>query len=161
MARAQIISMDFIMAFIIFMGAISIFFYSYQSNIRSSNFKIDPKTTFSKLANMENSFLSGARLVNFDEYIIDYESLTLHEILKGTENANYCIYLQNGTKILRNFEAVEGDNNIFFGDKKCGEVRFTPTSEGPICMGKEAIIITKPVVFNGGIMSLNVLACEK
>lgn len=161
MAKAQIISMDFIMAFIIFMGAISIFFYSYQSNIRSSNFKIDPKATFSKLTNMENSFLSGAKLVNFDEYITGYDPLTLHEILKGTENANYCIYLRNDTKILRNFEAVESDNNIFFGEKKCGEVRFTPTSEEPICRGKEAIIITKPVVFNGGIMSLNVLACEK
>jgi hypothetical protein len=160
MAKAQIISMDFIMAFVIFMVALSVFFFSFQSNLKKAAFQVDPKLIFDKLINMKDPFIHGAKIDGLDEYMLDYDPKALHDILRDTSESNFCIFIHNGTQVLRHFPAYANENNIYFGTKACGNDKFTPFFGTPSCKGKDALLLTKPVIYGTEVMSLNIYACS-
>jgi len=177
--KAQIISMDFVMTFAIYIFALSIFFFAITGNFSdSTNLDLNAELIFNKLANapnLETDILDGAKIINLEDFGGDsYKSYNV--FFRDFENPkfkkiDYCVFLHNETNILFHFSAYKKiyDNDeenleeypIFLGETKCGEGAMKRSNVKPSCKAKESIILEKPVLYEGEIMKLKVLVCAE
>jgi hypothetical protein len=129
--KAQIISMDFILTFVVYLFAVSIFFFGIQETYFSKQPELDINSDlmFAKLSNVydDYSFLENSKIItDFDSFIDAYDPETSYEkYFQSFESPlfkkiDYCIYLQDETGILRNFNVNKpGDYSIFIQGTEC------------------------------------------
>ncbi|MBN2368611.1 hypothetical protein JXC34_06325 [Candidatus Woesearchaeota archaeon] len=145
MAKSQVISMDFIMAFVIYLFALSFFFFSMQGILAtgaSASLDVPSELMFGKLEIVENedydfldsSKVDDAKLTKFmedfnprktyDFFFVDFEDF------RQFTRIDYCVYLErineNSTDILRNVAASKDhpsqDYSIMVTPEfKCGQ----------------------------------------
>ncbi len=174
MGKAQIISMDFILTFVVFLFAVSIFFFALDESYFSKEPELDINydLMFSKLSNVydEYSFLNNSRIIpNLDSLLlIDYNfSKAYEKYFQSFETPafsriDYCIYLQNKSGIVRNFKVSKpGEYLIFIKDDfECGSSPTMPYPDFDMqCRRDDALVYTKPVLYEGEIVELKILAC--
>ena len=173
MKRAQIISMDFILTFVVYLFAISIFFFALDESYFSNEIELDMNAdlVFSKLSNVydENyKFLDNSKIIlGFDDFLTNYDSSIGYEKYFQTfespvfSKLDYCIYLQNNSDIIRHFSTYTMDYSIFMiNDIECGQ---NPTlvyeDTVPECRNDESVLLSKPVLYKQDIIELKVLIC--
>ena len=177
MKRAQVISMDFVMTFAIYLLALSVFFFALKGNFTdSTSLDVNAELIFNKLTNaydLETDILDGAKVSNLDQFQgVGYDPHDGYRIFfRDFESANfkkidYCVFLQDKEDIVFHFEAYKddfslSDYSIFLGGSKCGEDPMFRSSVTPSCKAEESIILEKPVLYDGKIMKLKVLACAE
>lgn len=178
--KAQIISMDFILTFVVYLFAISIFFFAINESYFSKQIDLDinSELMFSKLSNVydeDYSFLENSKIIpDFDVFLSSYNPVVAYEkYFQSFDNLvfkdiDYCIYLERDNDIIRNFDVYSEnseDYSIFIlhdgFEVKCGTNKLNQYLNDPIldCRSDESIILIKPVLFNGEIVNLKVLAC--
>ena len=175
--KAQVISMDFVMTFGIYIFALSVFFFALKGNFSdNTSLDVNAELIFNKLTNaydLETDILDGAKISNLDQFeaepyksydvfFRDFESVNFDKI-------DYCVFLQDNTGIVYHFAAYknifeeDSDNadaySIYLGATKCGIGSMSRSGVSPSCKGKESIVIEKPVLYEGNIMKLKVLVC--
>ncbi|MFH2019965.1 MAG: hypothetical protein ABIJ34_00995 [archaeon] len=183
MKNAQIISMDFILTFVIFMFGMSIFFFALNDSYFavSPGLDVSADLVFSKLENIYEPEYSFIRSFHFDKNFIfllltNYNASKAYELyFQEYENPasfskiDYCLFLMNSTngrKINLNFAAYKTTRDkyeiIMGDDSKCGDNPQQTYVELPKCpKGVESVIASKPVLYEKGILQLNVLMCAK
>jgi len=170
--KAQIISMDFVMTFAIYIFALSVFFFALKGNFTdNTSLDVNAELIFNKLTNaydLETDILDGAKISNLDQF--DGEPNRCYDVFfKDFENPNfkkidYCVFLQHDNNIKYHFAAYS-DNfgadefTIYLGGTKCGIGAMERSDVKPSCKAKETIVIEKPVFYDGQIMKLKVLVC--
>ena len=175
--RAQIISMDFVMTFAVYIFVLSIFFFALKGNFTdTTNLDINAELIFNKLTNaydLKTDILEGAKLVNFDAFLDTYDPHTGYDIFfKDFESPNfkktdYCVFLQDDTDVVMHFAAYRedfnaGDYMIYLSDTiKCGSIPGPVLNAVPNCNVKESVVIEKPILYNHKIMKLKVLVCAE
>jgi hypothetical protein len=142
--KGQAISMDFIMTFVIYLFALSIFFFGMKDNIDQKTFDVDSELIMDKVS---QQYVKGIKV----------NSLIKKEMYKDL-GADACIYLSNGNQILAQFSTYEKTNQAFFGDEPC--VSGPVFNVLPHCQSKNSILLTKPVIYNRRIVNLGVLLCK-
>ena len=188
--KSQIISMDFILAFLGYTVALAFFFF-YLTNALGLNqeatLNVPAELLFNRLdqaGNEEVDFLEGAKIdgEKLDYFLDNYDYSQAYELwFKDFENPafysneDYCVYLekveQGHRSILRNFgagsreeyTAIMGryDSNTLF----CGANK-TLIFENfiPFCdrtKKTDSLLLTKPVLYRGDIVNLKVLICAQ
>lgn len=177
-SKAQIISMDFILTFVIYLFAISVFFFAISESYFSKETELDVNADliFSKLSNVydeDYSFLKHSKIkLEFIEFLKESSS-PKYDFLVGYEKyfqtfenplfakLDYCIYLQNGSDIIVNFPAYKTDYSIFMvNDFECGRnPTLVYTDIIPECRNDESVVVSKPVLYKQDIVELKVLVC--
>lgn len=182
MGRSQLVSMDFIIAFVVFMFALS-FFFSTLGNVSSYediNLDAPAELLFSRIDQLydeDYDFLDGSIIDTnkLDSYIDAKTSEEIYDfIFRDFDDPNrfkkidYCVFIENrstqNSRIIRNFAASAGGNySISLGDFDCGEFKYLIfTGILPRCdRGEEALTIMKPVLYKQDIMNLRVLLCAE
>ncbi len=172
--KSQIISMDFIMTFLVYIFSLAIFF----SLISSSFFDriwltSNTAVIFSRIENdYEQNFLRGPVIdkAALDSFLSSANASEKYSLFKGLENKaysniNYCIYLKNHSQIIRNFAAYSNgyENMIFLNSAKCGTNPTLVYDVEPECKipNSDSIVLEKPVLFGRDIVKLKVLVCAK
>lgn len=188
--KSQMISMDFVMTFVVYLFALSVFFFFIKNTFSYTSDKLDASAdlifdrldqTYSEnLDFLDGSRIDKSKLAGFLEET-NYDPELLYDLVfRDFENPgyfdaiNYCIYIENrsGTnnQVIANFAAFsaasEDDYNITItGNTKCGT---NPTlvydNTLPKCDRSkrvDAIVIKKPVLYGRDIMSLNIYICAK
>ncbi len=191
MKKAQVVSMDFIMTFVVYIFALSLFFFALKTSVSYSQVDLDiqAELVFNRLDQIyvdEYDFLDGAKVnkTKLDNYLNNLKDpLSYYDfVFKDFENSAYfekmyyCVYLENSTginkRILRNFAAYSrfdtGDiaekyPATFPSNVKCGVTPFQIYSSAPECNNKnmEAVVLSKPVLYDQEIINLKVLICAK
>ncbi len=178
--KSQIISMDFIMTFVVYIFALSVFFFALGDALPVNDADLDVQADllFNKLAEINESvdFLDNSKIKNlelgkyFTKY--NYDSGYRH-IFRDFNNpaftrTDYCIYLEDPRTGLstRNVAAgLQEGYTIYFDDtNKCGEVINKVYTMQPYCaknIKTESIVLTKPVLYNGQITNLKILICAE
>ncbi len=124
MKKAQIFSMDFVLTFVAYMLAVSVFLLAVEHYFfsESNTLEVDSEYLFDRIENTHDdrySFLDGARItVNFDDAVFDdyfygdtYNGQEVYGLFfNSTPNAfrrvDYCIYLIDDSGITQaSFEA--------------------------------------------------------
>jgi hypothetical protein len=182
MRRAQLVSMDFIIAFVVFIFALSFFFSIMKSTLSYENISLTApaELIFSRMEqnyDEELDFLDGPIIDKdkFERYILQNDANEIYSfIFRDFDNPSsfrkmeYCVFIENKTpekrEILRNFAAYSGDDYfISIGNDLCGtnpNRRYTNVL--PHCdFGEEALLLSKPVLYNKDIMNLRILVCAK
>jgi hypothetical protein len=178
MKKAQIISMDFIMTFVVYIFALSVFFFGLGDALPVSDPDLDVQADllFNKLAEidenvdfLDHSKINNVKLAQFST-TYNYDD-GYNFIFRDFDNpafirTDYCIYLENPRTniILENVAAgVEEGYTIYFTDtQKCGQ--YTGNNRQPYCSNDikaESIVLTKPVLYNGEITYLKILICAE
>jgi hypothetical protein len=180
--KAQIISMDFILTFVLYLFALSVFFFAINDSYFSTNRELDVNSEilFSKISNIYNeySFLDDSKVMSvskFDIFLAGYNPLIAYEhYFQSFESTafsdiDYCIYLQNGSDIIRNFEVYSKNsqdysiiilNDAIIGEIPCGTNKVLTYEDAiPYCKSDESIVVSKPVLFEQDIVQLKVLMC--
>lgn len=177
--QSQIISIDFILTFVVYIFALSLFFFYVEDSVAQINYlDLNAELIFSKLDNIfdnEYSFLDGSKIVQIENVLSGYDEVTAYSLyFKEFENQqqfrkiDYCIFIQNktssGIQIMKNFAAHNeySENSIFFFLDKCGQTNMIYETL-PYCniTRSDSIIISKPVLYKNQIMDLKVLACAE
>jgi hypothetical protein len=182
--NSQLISMDFIIAFVVFIFAISFFFFTIKGAISYENVNLNApaELIFNRIDNVypeTYDFLDGPIIdrEKLDNFILEKQnkSREIYDfIFQDFDNpglfrkTDYCVYIENRTpeksEIIRNFGAYSGKNNsITIGDDECGIANkgfeiyrnILPKCEE----GEESISLSKPVLFKRNIMNLKILIC--
>lgn len=185
MKKAQIISMDFVMTFVVYILALSLFFFLLKDNFSSqSELNLDSEIVFGALTNvydLDYNFLDSSKINdNFATLLNNYEGSKAYELyFKQYEEPgffsrmDYCIYLEKfDGRIIKNFEAFrmekEDDYAILFFDSagdeyKCGQEKHDEYLTRPKCVepNAESIVLSKPVLYDDEIVNLNVFVCAK
>ncbi len=182
MKKSQLVSMDFIIAFVVFIFALSFFFFTLGNASSYENINLDApaELMFSRMDQLYDQnydFLDGSIVDagKFDRYIDDKTPREVYDFIfrdfddpSFFTKIDYCVFLENRTpqksQIIRNFAASPGGNySIRLADSDCGENKyFIFTGILPRCeYGEEALSIIKPVRYNQDIMNLRVLLCAQ
>ena len=184
--KSQVISMDFIMTFVVYLFALSVFFFSLRNVISSDNAGLDVsgELLFDKIDQTyddEYDFLDNSKLDldKFDNFFSQDSKIVYNYLFKDFENIalferiDYCIYLvdKNDNAIFRNYVASKDDNSVIIledtfnaaASLPCGDVTDGHyTTKIPDCPGKaESIVLTKPVINNYDIIDLKVFICAE
>ena len=161
------------MTFVVYLFAVSIFFFAIDEVYFSKQPELDINydLMFSKLSNVydEYSFLENSKIrTDFDSFLNTYDpELAYEKYFQSFESVafsriDYCIYLQNDSGIIINFNVNKtGYYPIFItGDVECGtNPSLVYTDVVPECKSDDAVVYAKPVLFKGEIVDLKVLAC--
>jgi hypothetical protein len=177
--KAQVISVDFVLTFVVYIMALSMFFFYVQDSVKQVNYlDLNTELIFSKLDNIfdnDYSFLDGSKIVQINNVLSGYDEVKAYDLyFKEFENQqqfrkiDYCIFIQNktstGIQIMKNFAAhtVNSENLIYFNLKKCGQTNMIYGTL-PFCniTKADSIIMSKPVLYKNQIMELKVLACAE
>ena len=185
--KSQIISMDFIMTFVVYLFALSVFFFSLR-NVLSSNdagLDVSGELLFNRIDQIydnEYDFLDNSKLdiTKFDTFFSLDNKQVYDYLFKDFENPafftriDYCVYLVDKTdnSIFRNYNVNNQDDypillvdkfNSGAGAFPCGTNPPLPyPSHRPDCPGKaESIVLTKPVLHNNAIIDLKVFICAE
>jgi hypothetical protein len=188
MKKSQIISMDFIMTFVVYVFALSVFFFAMQNALLydSPTLDVPSELLFSRLYNTYTSaydFLDGSKVddIKLDNLLAAYNPNKGYEFFfKDFEDAalfqkiDYCIYLEDktavGTQVLINFAAYTNSSKAPYsiyitGNVLCGtENKRLYTNAKPHCnstLASESIVLTKPVLYGRELINLKVLICAK
>ena len=187
MKKSQVISMDFIMTFVVYLFALSVFFFSLRNVISSDNAGLDVsgELLFDRIDQIyddEFDFLDNSKLYldKFDDFFSQDSTIVYNYIFKDFENIalfkriDYCVYLVNKTanSIFRNYNVNSQDNypillvekeNPDAGGFPCGTNPPLPyPTHRPDCPGKaESIVLTKSVVHNNAIIDLKLFICAE
>jgi hypothetical protein len=190
MKRAQVISMDFIMAFVVFMFVLSVFFFALTSKLGNQDragLDISAELLFEKIDNVKikgYDFIEGSRITeaNFESFVDGYDPEKAYNYMfKDFESPSffkkidYCIYLENRTgdksEIIRNVQVWDKKNYpkrysvLLDGNTYCGtNTKLTYSDPKPYCnesMKQEALIITRPVLYGNDIMNFNIFMCAE
>ena len=170
--------MDFILTFVVYLFAISVFFFAINESYFSNQIDLDinSELMFSKLSNIydDYSFLKNSKVISdFDIFLSSYDPIIAYEkYFQSFDNlvfndVDYCIYLEKGNEIIRNFEVYSEDledYSIVFTDTPfeslCGaNPTQLYTDIKPYCKLDESIMLTKPVLFQGEVVNLRIIAC--
>ena len=136
--KSQVISMDFIMTFVMYLFAISIFFFALKDALAGEpKLSVKPETVFSKFTGSEllfnklsnvydedYGFLESSTISsNFNTLMTKYEPMVGYELyFKDFDNPaflkiDYCIFLEEisgqNKKVLRNFAAWEDTSHEY------------------------------------------------
>ena len=168
--------MDFVMTFVVFIFALSIFFFSLGNSAIApdSGFDVSSELLFNRMEQISDkqiNFLDGAR-INSTKLVrfIVLNPTTRFEYLFSDFESRYktevCVYLENKNEILKYFNAYKEPIDMIDVKPgiKCGDETgaFVKVSNYPKCLsGSEAIMLSKPVLYNNEIVSLKVLLCAK
>ena len=174
--KSQIISMDFILSFLIYALAISIFFWFLQTNIPNDLSYLNSELLYERL-DEASDFLDGARIdkQKLDSFIIENNYEMAYSLFKDFENpffkrTDYCIFVENiSKKIMVNFGAGREEGfSIIIGSSggipiKCGTNPSLIYSQTPICEAKnaESMVFSKPVSYNGELAYLKIMVCAQ
>ena len=153
--KGQAISMDFIMTFVIYLFALSIFFYGIKENIEEKSFDVDAELILDKVSQL---YVNGVRVT----------TLTPKEGLYNDLGADTCIFLKTGNKIHEHFASFDKSNtanqNPAFFKSGTDEISCEGSAVDfigkPMCKSKNSILLTKPVLYNKQIAQLGVLLCK-
>jgi len=180
--KSQVISMDFVLTFIIYMLALSIFFVLVRdSMVRENSLEYSRELIIEKFEQTPaQTFLKNSKLDldKLDEFIAQYNYDEAYQIFfKDFESTkynriDYCIYLQksthNSTQIIRNFAAGKKlDYPIIMGTYGktvyyCGQnSTFIFENTYPYCNKKEVMVLTKPVIVKNEIINLKIMSCAE
>lgn len=189
MKKSQVISMDFVMTFVVYLFALSVFFFFMKNAFSYGDDKLDvsAELVFGRLDQTYAEgydFLEGMTIdvQKLDSFLTaNYRPKSLYDfVFRDFENSayfvrtDYCIFIENRTpgksEIVANFAAYSssapGDYNItIVGDVKCGT---NPTLVYDVIDMNcdrtkkiEAIVLRKPVLYGKDLMSLNILICAE
>jgi hypothetical protein len=176
MKKSQVISMDFIMTFVVYAFALSIFFFALKGAITDeSSLDVQGELLFSRMGEIydgEVNFLDGSRVseAKFDEFFsqnqpIDDSPLNWAYVtmFKDFENhaykrIDYCVYIEENTGvIIKYFGAGKlEDYAIDIGNYKCvdktldGNPYDFPPNTKPHCDSAkkaEVLLLSKPVLY--------------
>jgi len=185
MKKSQIISMDFIMTFVIYIFALSVFFFALKNAFSYNTIDLDVSSEllFSRLDQVYNKdydFFEGSKIdkEKLDIFLTgNYNPEELYDfVFKDFENPNlfqridFCIYIENRTAdrriIVRNFAAYDKqeDYPLMLAGSICGNESMRSYTNPIIrCNSNnvESIVLSKPVLFGNEIMALKVLICAK
>jgi hypothetical protein len=146
MKKAQIVSMDFIMTFVVYLFALAVFFFAMKNAVSYTTTDLDvsadvlfnriDQTYFEPYDFMDGSKINSEHL---DDFLRDrYTPESMYDfVFKDFENSgtfsriDYCIYLENKTEnkreIIRNFAAYslwsknQGSSVVFSGNILCAD----------------------------------------
>jgi len=181
--KGQIISMDFILTFVVYIFALSIFFFALKDVFYdASNLDLNSELMFNKISNVYNEygFIKNIRVDS--DILLDLKNNwnatdSYNWYFKDFENPkfsrmDYCIFLTNETgssiEVLFNFDSWQeyrGEYSIFFEvggvPNECGKNKVYKYENYPKCTipNAESIILKKPVLYKHEIVTLNILVC--
>jgi len=172
MKRAQLISMDFVLTMVVYIAALSVFFFSIKetTGYNDSYLDIQPELAYGRMDEIDDEidFLDGS-VVHKDKLLVFIDSfarvnpITKHhyaydlffadfEDPRNYKNIDYCVYLQDETGYYRRFEAgiAEGYSD-----------RIICLDGIPACRSRktDSIKLRRPVLYENKIVDLNILAC--
>jgi len=186
--KAQVISMDFIMTFVVFLFSLSVFLFLLDDSLsfKDSSLDVSSELIFTKLEQIydeevdfiDNSKIDRPKLIEF----IDQNQIGLTKnyraydlLFKEFEDPfefnriDYCVYLErkqeNDKIVLNNFAAGKADGYSIYidSDHNCTATG-TYINAKPDCIDSkktESIVLTKPVLYQGYIVNLKVLICAQ
>ncbi|MEM3374297.1 MAG: hypothetical protein QXE31_03680 [Candidatus Woesearchaeota archaeon] len=183
--KSQIISMDFVMTFILYIFAVSLFFYGLNNAFFLTSEKkldIQYELMFNKLNEIydeEKDFLDGIKIDNnkldafFNEdnnvlYDFFFKDLTTNSV----KRISYCLYLQDkNNRIIKSRAVFPNYNNnyVYFltiGERiLCGDSDLNNIVANPKCSLKESILIKRNVLYDYNnqkdIYTFNVYICAE
>ncbi|MEM4397493.1 MAG: hypothetical protein QW757_02610 [Candidatus Woesearchaeota archaeon] len=183
--KLQLISMDFIMTFVIYLLSISIFFLGLKNLAFSENsnkIDINSELLFNKISQtynedigfLKNSIINSESFDNFlntDPQVL-YDMIFNDLLIKTPAKIVYCVYLENKNKLIIKNKAIYSNFNpnidyksfIYFSEndnKPCGENPNYIYRNKPKCNLNEAILLKKPVLYNKDIHNLYVFVCAE
>jgi hypothetical protein len=174
--------MDFIMTFVVYLFALSVFMFSLRNTFLSSaGLDVQGELLFSKIDNIndeEFDFLDGSRidsakLTNFitkdprEVYNLFFKDFENPSIYKRTD---YCMYLEDDSEMIVNYAAwdedlfsqniviVERDSPSICGNNKHNPYNNTYCSES---VKADSLVLTKPVLYERNIVNFKVLICAE
>lgn len=180
--KSQVISMDFVMTFAVYIFALSVFFFALRSSVSGSpELDIQGELLLAKLDQIydDNDFLDHTKVdsAKLDLYIQENNYLKAYDLFRDFENPtlfrriDYCVYfedVENGnTRVVRNFAAgLQEGYPITVNpgtDVLCGEFYDTVYANMvPQCPGnREAIVLTKSVLYDDELMNMKVFVCAE
>lgn len=175
--KSQIISMDFVMTFVVYLLALSLFFFGLkESFFLNNNNKLDIsyELLFNKITEIydeEIDFLEGIKIdnVKFDNFL-GKDSIFLYDIFfkdissTSFKKISYCLFLENKNKqIIKNkaiYPSEDFSSFIYFDNQNfCGNDQIFNSK--PKCQLEESILLKKPVLYNRDIYNLYLLICAE
>lgn len=187
MRKSQVISMDFIMSFVVFIFAVSVFLFALKSDIsvRQNSLDAPAELIFSRLDQIydENyDFLDGSRInsAKLEALKASYDKNRLYDFLFQDfedflqfKKMEYCIFIMDytqtgGIRVSSHFAAYSSQKPNYeisfvnIDSVICGQAPQIQTVL-PKCTNKkaEAITLTKPVLYGNDIVDLKVLICAE
>lgn len=170
------------MTFVVYIFTISVFFFALKNNVayEIKNVKIQTEFFFDRLDQIydkDYDFLDGVKI---DEdklnaflesqysnpnvvYDFVFRDLEIHYFKKMM----YCVFIENkNNKVIKNFAASNYENTIYFLDLNntknyCGSNKDKIYTSYPKCNTKEAIMLSKPVLYKNSLHKLNLLLCAE
>ncbi len=174
------------MTFVVYLFALSVFFFSLRNVISSDNACLDVsgELMFDRIDQIyddEYDFLDNSKLDidKFNNFFLNQGSTEVYNYLfKDFENIalferiDYCVYLiDTNNAIFRNYVASKDDNPVILLEDTfnppatvfCGEITDGYfTTKILDCPGKaESIVLTKSVIHNNAIIDLKVFICAE
>ena len=175
--------MDFIITFTLYMFALSGFFFLLKDEIfhREASLDIPGELLLSRLDNfyLPYDFLDRSRVdsVALDNFILTYHPMqpqtqnkAYKYIFKDFENPgysriDYCVYLQNSNNDVLKFFAAgkQNDYPIYLTDTIKCDGSGSVNNAQPYCGSStfDAIVLTKPVLYENSIVNLKILICAQ
>jgi hypothetical protein len=176
--------MDFIIAFVIFIFALAFFFSVLRTSLSYENISLNAPSEliFSRMDQIyveDYDFLDGSviDIEKLDDFVEKYTPNQIYGLIfRDFDNPSYfrtmeyCVFIENKTpeksEIIKNFAVYTGESSLIsFEDNgnpySCGEDNYKRYSKLPHCDIKEAeaLLLSKPVLYNKDIMNLKVLIC--
>lgn len=169
MKRSQVISMDFIMTFVIYMFAISVFFLVMKDSAalkEKASLDVSAELLFSRLDQVYNEadFLDGYT-VNKDA-VDGWNAQEAYDFIfrdfddsAAFKRTDYCIYLDN-----RTYNESKYLLKLRAWDDKSYDNYLIDLEGEPHCSSSkkiESIVLSRPVLYGKDIMNLKILICAE
>ena len=179
MKKAQAISMDFVMAFVIYLIVLTLFFVSLNNAFSTENKGLDVpfELLMSRIDQIysNDDFLRRSEINpgKFDTYFYSYSKESVYDfIFKDFENSqykhmDYCILIQDEkNRVLRNYPAGKRNSTIIItGNVPCGtNPRLDYENATPQCTESivlDSLVLSKPVLFGTKFAILKLLICAE
>jgi hypothetical protein len=178
--KAQVISMDLIMTFVIYLFVLSIFLFFLGDTIGSqNNEQLKPELILNKLNNIfinDYKLIKNSKIINIENFENKYDEQRSYDIFfrefdnqKVFKKIDYCLFLskktENGIRILKDFASYRNGTkgySIYFNDIPCGQLNNLYMGL-PYCITpkSDSVLMKKSVLFNDEIVDFNVLSCAQ